>query len=157
MSETATPQEYRSKMVLGGMRLLSGPTRNGVAADTVNRTGCLSGRIGKELTGTIVVNAYRGETWLLGNAPVGGFHTVHPPNSPSCMRAEMNYGDYGIYPPSSYHSGGVNSVFFDGSCRFVPESISFGAADAVFQLSGESPFGIWGAIGTPNCGEAKSL
>ena len=157
MSETVTPQGLNTEMVLGGTRLLSGPLQNSVSADLVNRIDCLNGRSGSKLTGTIVKMAYRGETWLLGKAAVGGFHTVHPPNSPACARTDMNYGDYGLYPPSSNHTGIVNCVLFDGSCSTISETINFGLSDAVFRLSGESPFGIWGALGTPSGGESVSI
>ncbi|MCL2745279.1 MAG: DUF1559 domain-containing protein [Planctomycetaceae bacterium] len=159
VSETVTPRAAGTKFVLGGMRVLSGPIRNDSAgiADLTNRTGCLNGRSGSELTGTIATMAYRGETWLLGRAAVTGFHTIHPPNSPACVRTDMNYGDYGLFPPSSYHSGGVNGVLFDGSARFISETLDFGPATAVPVLSGKSPFGVWGAMGTPNCGESTTL
>ncbi|MDR2439618.1 MAG: DUF1559 domain-containing protein, partial [Planctomycetaceae bacterium] len=67
---------------------------------------------------------------------------------------------------SSYHPGGVNAVLGDGSVRFVSETIDMGtgigfpdAATAVpvGEVSGESPFGVWGAMGSRNGSEAKSF
>ncbi|MCL2742800.1 MAG: DUF1559 domain-containing protein [Planctomycetaceae bacterium] len=155
MSELVTPQTYQSNMVLGGLRLCGAITNDGAAAALTNRTDCLNGRNGNELTGTIPTLVHRSETWLMGSAVSSGFHTMHPPNSPACVRTEGH--DYGLFPPSSYHSGGVNASLFDGSVRFISETINFGAATATPVLSGPSPFGVWGAMGTPMGGESTTL
>jgi prepilin-type processing-associated H-X9-DG protein len=58
---------------------------------------------------------------------------------------------------SSYHSGGVNVSLGDGSVRFISETIDSGTITATTTpvSSGESPFGVWGALGSINGGEAK--
>ncbi|MGL4943971.1 MAG: DUF1559 domain-containing protein [Thermoguttaceae bacterium] len=91
-----------------------------------------------------------------GSVQYTGFHTVLPPNYPSCNRSNHE-GDWGLYPPSSNHSGGVNSGFFDGSVRFISETVNFGAATAQQVDSGPSQYGVWGALGSPNGGETTSL
>ncbi|MDR1924416.1 MAG: DUF1559 domain-containing protein, partial [Planctomycetaceae bacterium] len=66
----------------------------------------------------------------------------------------------GFYTANSYHPGGVNCGRVDGSVLFVPDSIDTNGLPNNQQgkyLTGQSPYGVWGAMGTPNGGEAKSL
>ena len=57
------------------------------------------------------------------NAPGAyGFHTLLPPNSPSCSFSYEN----GLISASSRHPGGVNVALLDGSMRFISESITGG-------------------------------
>jgi prepilin-type processing-associated H-X9-DG protein len=89
------------------------------------------------------------------------FNTVIPPNGPSIFLG------FGSWTPqmaaTSYHSGGANVVLLDGATRFVSETIDSGTGisfpmDASGNSSvGESPFGVWGAMGSRNGGESKSL
>jgi prepilin-type processing-associated H-X9-DG protein len=60
---------------------------------------------------------------------------------------------------TSYHSGGVNVCFGDGTVHFVSNTIDCGNQGYYIftEPSGESPFGVWGAIGTIDGGESKSL
>lgn len=91
------------------------------------------------------------------------FHTIMPPNGPSCG---CDWGDSLISSPTSYHSGGVNTVMGDGSVRFVSDTIDCGdlSVDAVISstgtgsrsVSGASPYGVWGAMGSINGGETSS-
>ncbi|MCL2346625.1 MAG: DUF1559 domain-containing protein [Planctomycetaceae bacterium] len=93
----------------------------------------------------------------LGTTSFQGFQTILPPNSPSCIAAQWDFeGGWGIFAASSFHTGGVNGVFFDGSVQFIPETIDFGPANAAAVRSGQSQFGVWGAMGSPNGGESKT-
>jgi prepilin-type N-terminal cleavage/methylation domain-containing protein len=83
-----------------------------------------------------------------------GFCTVLPPNTSNC--ASGNYAAWGVYSASSYHPVGVNVGLFDGSARFISETInciSTGITTPQQTINGASQFGTWGALGTINCEE----
>ncbi|MDO5554959.1 MAG: DUF1559 domain-containing protein [Planctomycetia bacterium] len=90
-----------------------------------------------------------------------GFQTILPPNSPSCSVPSSDTSDddkkSGIVSATSYHSGGVNVLMADGSVRFVSDTVDCGDLTKAGRASGESDYGIWGAAGTPQGGESKSL
>ncbi|MDR2115944.1 MAG: DUF1559 domain-containing protein, partial [Planctomycetaceae bacterium] len=95
---------------------------------------------------------------LYASSATCGFHTVLPPNSLSCSSYGIgnSVGDWGIFSAQSYHRGGVNAGFFDGSVSFISETIDCGNSSAVQVLIGKSQFGIWGALGTPEGKESVS-
>jgi prepilin-type N-terminal cleavage/methylation domain-containing protein/prepilin-type processing-associated H-X9-DG protein len=109
------------------------------------------------------------------------FNTILPPNSPSISWHHDASG--GLFPPSSFHTNGVNVGMGDGSVRFINDSINYqtdgitwnegtdglshpvngtGGAktwatrNAGFVPSGISPYGVWGALGSANGSEAVS-
>lgn len=83
------------------------------------------------------------------------FSTILPPNSPLCQ----NSTDYRVlHTATSWHTGGVNAAFYDGSVRFIPDTIECGDLEnGVIKTKGASDFGVWGALGTINGGESTSL
>jgi prepilin-type processing-associated H-X9-DG protein len=87
------------------------------------------------------------------------FNTILPPNSPTCATNDAEVTS-ALYPPTSYHSGGVNCGFVDGSVSFVTDSVDTNGSQRHQQgnyLRGPSPFGVWGAMGTPAGGESSRL
>jgi prepilin-type N-terminal cleavage/methylation domain-containing protein/prepilin-type processing-associated H-X9-DG protein len=101
--------------------------------------------------------------WCYGGGEMhhNAFLTTLPPNAPC---AALGVKDWNIMvTATSYHTGGVNVTMVDASVRFIAENIDSGTADTfptatpVGEVIGESPFGVWGALGTRDGGEAKSL
>ena len=90
------------------------------------------------------------------------FTTILPPNSVACVDSHddgtaLFFSNVAQIPPSSYHPGGVNAAMADGSVRFVSDSVNAGDPNAANVESGQSPYGVWGAMGTRAGGENKSL
>jgi prepilin-type N-terminal cleavage/methylation domain-containing protein len=111
--------------------------------------------------GTRWYNAIPGMTW---------FNTILPPNSPSVAYLSGQMRVASLLPPTSNHTGGVNAAFGDGSVHFIPDTIDWQTnpnnAGIVPTLNGgyplmvhegESPFGVWGALGAKDDGKVTSL
>jgi len=128
--------------------------------------------------GEDVVGAHRGfGKQMFQPRPIySQFHTILPPNSPSCTRAgnylnaDMNSGvgsgraiQETVVTPNSYHAGGVNSARCDGSVVFVPDTIDCGTLSTLHTVGkdegfeGKSPYGVWGALGSRDGGDSSSL
>jgi prepilin-type N-terminal cleavage/methylation domain-containing protein/prepilin-type processing-associated H-X9-DG protein len=80
--------------------------------------------------------SWRGCPWREGSIWRTGMNTLIPPNK-ACWRPNADWWQL-VSPASSYHAGGVNVCFADGSVRFV--------ADAVDP-------DVWTAAGSRNGGE----
>ena len=132
----------------------------GTGTDMVlNPSACLANRDPnnpKMMLGPAAFNTWRAGRFAGGSVSESGFHTVLPPNSPSCLLVSDDEG-MGIMSATSHHTGGVNAVSFDGSVRFIAETINAGNPNANQALSGPSNYGVWGAMGTPNGGETVSF
>jgi len=106
-----------------------------------------------------------GTNWHFGSAHQVNFNTCLPPNGPVCNNG-ANQG-FGVLTARSRHPGGVMSLFADGAVVFVSENIDGGnrgawpvpgnpsESDPDFATYGrrptpESPYGVWGALGTIN-------
>ena len=99
-------------------------------------------------------DVWRGLVFLCGWNNANGFTTMSPPNSTMCFYTNP---DFGVAPPTSYHSGGVNLGLLDGSVRFITNTIDCGNSNAYAVKTGPSPFGVFGALGSPNGGEASGV
>ena len=105
------------------------------------------------------LNRWRNGRFLDGRISFSGFNTILPPNAVNCVWADSENSN-GFYTASSNHTGGVNVARADGSVSFVSDTVSTNGVPATRQgrfLQGESPYGVWGALGTPKGGESKSL
>ncbi|MCF0234653.1 MAG: DUF1559 domain-containing protein, partial [Thermoguttaceae bacterium] len=129
---------------------------SGAAADFVNLCLARFNPTTKELTGD--TTGGRGAVVFDGRVTMGGFTTVFPPNSHSCARnGWLTNG--GVFSVTSNHSGGVNGVMFDGSVRFISETIDAGSTTVTspWPKSGKSDYGVWGAMGSVNGGETIAM
>ena len=149
-----------------------GSANNGGPVDQMNPQICLSlpvgghipaEKLGIEYNGSMD-NGYpvniSGATWGDGLTFIIGFQTILPPNAPACA-PRGNVPNFSInntralVPPTSYHSGGVNGGLLDGSVRFITDSINTGNLSLCPISSGESRYGVWGALGTPAAGDSS--
>ena len=80
-----------------------------------------------------------GRTWMIAGGVLTSFYTATPPNSPvpDCGSYFYNQG-YGAFAVRSYHAGGVNASYADGSARWI---------------SSATALRVWRALGTKDGGE----
>ncbi len=92
----------------------------------------------------------KGYSWSDGGCGIGGCYShIQPPNKKACVYANENQGYSAtviwsigtMIGASSYHPGGVNVGFLDGSVKFVKDSVNLAT---------------WGAIATKAGGEVVS-
>jgi Protein of unknown function (DUF1559). len=104
-----------------------------------------------------------GRRWMDGGTGYSAFVTAVPPNGPSCQRGTgTSNAESAVPTASSFHTGGVNAMFGDGSVHFISDTINASNNPATdifigYGNSGMSPWGVWGALGTIACKESKSL
>ena len=115
---------------------------------------CSSRVAGGSYTGAVVPRA--GRDWMFARPAFNGFNTISPPNGPGCNSGTTHDFPHQLIPPTSYHTGGVNVAMTDGSVRFVSDNIDTGNLALPNIAQGPSPYGVWGAMGTKDGGEALS-
>jgi len=85
---------------------------------------------------------WKGEWWIYGGTMI--YSHVNTPNRKACdysNAAQDQRGTITMVGASSLHSGGVNSLFADGSVKFIKNSINYRT---------------WYGLATPNGGEVVS-
>ncbi|WP_425614148.1 DUF1559 domain-containing protein [Anatilimnocola sp. NA78] len=120
--------------------------------------GCLSQYNTTTKTWAIsTTGAWAGVRWGDGGMGFHGLTTNAPPNSVSCAW-NAHDAQNGLYPPSSYHPGGVNAAMGDGSVRFITQNINCGDLNADGKNpTGLSPYGVFGALGSRSGSESLQL
>jgi prepilin-type N-terminal cleavage/methylation domain-containing protein len=153
MSENVIGRD-RANLVHGGIQI-----NTGLNAGSANnpQTACMSLMLP---TGVFSnpgnARDWRGMRWADGGIVHTGFTTIISPNGPACV-GDGGEDQGGAVPPSSFHPGGVNGLMLDSSVRWFSNDINSGNLAAVPVGSGESPYGVWGAIGSINGGEGVAL
>ncbi len=121
---------------------------------------CRSLRAGANLSKP--TDSRKGVRWADAYAQYTAIHAILPPNSPSCAPSSS---EHGLMTASSYHTGGCNISMGDGSVQFISDTVNSMRSDyqallsankASWGNSGQSYFGVWGAMGTRNGGESAT-
>jgi prepilin-type N-terminal cleavage/methylation domain-containing protein/prepilin-type processing-associated H-X9-DG protein len=80
---------------------------------------------------------WKGEYWTHEHAGRGGgYNHIQTPNRKACSIGGIGNDLTEVITPSSFHSGGVNMLFIDGSVRFVKDSISYETYYAIGTMAG---------------------
>jgi prepilin-type processing-associated H-X9-DG protein len=81
----------------------------------------------------------RGSEWLDDDCDLGGCYShIITPNKKACFYSNQT-GTHSIYSyegASSYHPGGVNVAFLDGTVRFVKDTVSWQTWAAIATTAG---------------------
>jgi prepilin-type processing-associated H-X9-DG protein len=107
----------------------------------------------------------RGFRWCDSVPCYTSITTILPPNREVCIGGGGDF-DTGVLPPSSRHQGGAHVLMGDGAVVFITDSIEAGNSRHPVVRTGadtstfpgalcgsESPYGLWGALGTRDSGE----
>tara|TARA_R110002073_G_scaffold56905_25_gene144857 strand:+ start:12676 stop:13905 length:1230 start_codon:yes stop_codon:yes gene_type:complete len=98
----------------------------------------------------------RGTRWADGRASTTSFQTILPPNSPNALSGNA-MANAVLLSAGSYHQGGAHVLMGDGAVKFVTDSIEAGDGNhraperdggEGVRAGMESPYGLWGALGT---------
>jgi prepilin-type N-terminal cleavage/methylation domain-containing protein/prepilin-type processing-associated H-X9-DG protein len=107
------------------------------------------------------IQRHAGARWADGAPHFTGHTTILGPNKGAYGNDGWDGCD-GIYEPSSQHRGGVHVLMGDGSVQFISENIDTGntsspVPDDGTVGNGQSPYGIWGALGSRAGGDQSKL
>jgi prepilin-type processing-associated H-X9-DG protein len=119
---------------------------------------CLLMVQGNEIRSDVPTWPIGGTQWFNACNRFTWFNTILPPNSPSCGSRDFRPYGTAILPPTSYHNGGANVGFCDGSVRFITDTVNNGVInDKKCKNSGPSNFGVWGALGSRSGDESVTV
>lgn len=138
-----------------GARSVFGNVVESLVGVATNPSLCFAqyNRATREYLPSAVLSVYKvGGTRAYDGMPIyTGFNAILPPNSGACLIGNIN--SRGVMTAQSWHIGGVQVAFADGSARFISENIDSGNSGSPERLSGASPYGVWGSLATINGGE----
>jgi prepilin-type N-terminal cleavage/methylation domain-containing protein/prepilin-type processing-associated H-X9-DG protein len=134
----------------------------GIAAIATNPSACMAEQLNGFYINAAGVKGRFGTRRWDGQPERVGFHTILPPNGPSCdVEANVNADSATtILTAASEHTGGVQVLMADGSVHFVSENIDTGNLSfppPPVNGNGPSPYGVWGALGSKSGGESRGL
>ncbi|TWU44870.1 hypothetical protein Q31b_00400 [Novipirellula aureliae] len=105
----------------------------------------------------------RGSRWADGMPVYTAVNTILPPNREIVLQADRD-DTWGVLGASSRHQGGAHVCMGDGKVTFVNDSIDAGHPSAASVFVGsvneeliESPYGLWGALGTRASHELSAI
>jgi prepilin-type N-terminal cleavage/methylation domain-containing protein len=159
ISETAVAPVSGSNLIKGGITSVALEQGDATSGRSYKPSLCMAVKSGSTFSST-AGSYWRGTRYLDGMVLYTGFNTIMPPNSPSCMPQPPTETRAGLYTANSNHTGGVNCGRADGSVTFISDTVDTNGLPDAPQgrwLTGESRYGVWGALGTPAGGESKAL
>jgi prepilin-type N-terminal cleavage/methylation domain-containing protein len=119
---------------------------------------CFTTTDGRYFVGGTQCHSWGGYNWTYGWPSVVGFNTVLPPNGPSCTEGgAWTSHSHQVIPPTSHHPGGVNLLLCDGSTQFISNDIDTGNLGTSQPNTGESRYGVWGALGSKQGKESRDI
>jgi prepilin-type N-terminal cleavage/methylation domain-containing protein/prepilin-type processing-associated H-X9-DG protein len=126
---------------------------------------CMSQSDGFTITSAAVntVNGgNKGHRWVDSNPGHTCFFAVMPPNSVSCTATAGSsiLDNPTVVSASSFHESGATVAMCDGSVRFITDNVDTGNLSASRPHKAgksRSVYGVWGAIGTRDCGEIVGI
>jgi hypothetical protein len=156
LSESVVADERNTRKIKGGVTVTTALDRG---SWRWGPSPCLAlkGSNG-ELSGTVSAGHWRCGRTFDNRVVYTHFHTVLPPNAPTCIHNTEETA-HGYYTATSNHTSGVNCGRWDGSVMFVTEGVDTNGLPDSPQgklLTGPSVYGVWGAMGTPNGGETNT-
>ena len=155
MSERTTQgTPYYSPRLASGEDVRTATVSN-VPSVTSNPGSCYAHANNNSYVGVQIKSKF-GSIWCDGQAENVAFNTVLPPNAPSCVNDNNTNADStgGVLSASSNHPGGVNGLFCDASVHFLNQNINCGNITMPQKVAGNSPYGVWGALGSISGREA---
>ena len=131
--------------LLGGDYYLGGDPRNYPELTPEAAIAYCTGLASAPREGTYPAHSFMGgETWMIVGFPFTSYNHCSPPNAltPDCSidRFDKFFAlrsrHQGVFSASSRHPGGVNTLFLDGSVRFIRDPISVSVWRALATRAG---------------------